>query len=167
MGHCQYQFNPSELYQRTAPGQAPEVTCGALTWPAVDEPEVATIRVGMGSQGAIYEYRPTGNHVARVHDDPYCPAHGGSPEPPPPPVSAGELEQMRQSYLELVAQYQAQQALELEAAGQRQAEQVAGAVQTAQLLTGVDGISEEDVQAAAEHYLAAARDAEGGVTGGQ
>lgn len=145
MGYCTYQYNPSELYKRTAPGTAPEVTCGARTFPAVDDPEVVPVRSHMGSQGAVYEYRHTGNFVARSHDDPYCPAHGGSPEPPPPVVTLDELEARRQAFLELVGRYQAQHLSALPQGSE-----------DAPLAIGVD-ISEEDVREAAERYLADAR----------
>ena len=108
MGFCIYQRNPSELYRRTTPGTAPETVCGGRTFPAVDEPEIVVVKTGMGPDGAIYEYRPTGRHVPRATDDPYCPDHGGSPAPPPPAVEMADLEHAYAAYAELAARYQAQ-----------------------------------------------------------
>ena len=108
MGFCIYQRNPSELYRETQPGTAPEPMCGARTFPAVDEPEVAVVRVGMGSDGAIYEYRPTGNMQPRAQHDPYCPRHGGSPEPAPPPVSQDELQAAWAAYQLMLQRFEGQ-----------------------------------------------------------
>ena len=108
MGFCHYQYNPSELYRRTKPGTAPETTCGGRTFPAMDEPEVVVVRTGMGPDGAVYEYRPTGRSMARAQDDPFCPGHGGSPPPPPPAVTVAELEQAYTAYQELMSRYTAQ-----------------------------------------------------------
>lgn len=108
MGYCSYQRNPSELYRDTKPGTAPETICGARTFPAQDDPELVTVRVGMSSDGAIYETRPSGRYVARPTDDPYCPKHGGSPEPPPPPVDLYDLERAYAMYSELAARFAGQ-----------------------------------------------------------
>lgn len=101
MGQCQYRYNPSEQYQRTKPGQAPETICGARTYPAVDEPEIAAYPRGDGS----VEMRATGRFVPRGYDDPHCPKHGGMEEPPPPPVTMTELEYAYQRYVELSGRY--------------------------------------------------------------
>lgn len=111
-GTCQYLYNPSELYQRTKPGQGIETQCGGRTWPAQDEPELGMVRLGDGT----VEYRPTGRMVERSHPDPYCPAHGGSAEPPPPPVSQAELAAAYERYAEFLARFRAQQAAALAAA---------------------------------------------------
>lgn len=125
MGHCRYAYNPSELYRLTPPGSAPETCCGRPTFPVVDEPETAVIRGPNGEAMAI----PTGRLVAREHDDPYCPMHGGSPEPEPQPLTAGELAAARQLYGSLLARFQAAGTLppgvtestwqEIQAAGRR------------------------------------------------
>lgn len=91
-GLCRYQFNPSELYQRTKHGMGVESHCGSKTFPAVDIPEVYV------DGGQFHE---TGRMVAREHPDPYCPAHGGSPEPPPPPVTKAQLEAARATLADL------------------------------------------------------------------
>jgi hypothetical protein len=109
MGFCSYQHNPSELYRRTKPGTAPETICGARTFPAVDEPEIVVVKTGMGPDGAVYEYRPTGACLARAQDDPYCPEHGGSPPPPPPPVSVAELEHAWSAYQLLSERFASQE----------------------------------------------------------
>ena len=107
MGACTYVFNPSEIYQRTKPGQGVETTCGARTFPAVDDPEIVPVRMpNPGSAEAIWSYLPTGKMLPRSQDDPYCAAHGGSPEPPPPPVSMAELQAAHEAYLELAARFQ-------------------------------------------------------------
>ena len=106
-GHCRYLFNASELYRRTKPGQGVETMCGALTFPAVDDPEIVPVRVNTpGVAEATYSYLPTGKMLPRSHDDPYCPAHGGSPEPPPPPVSMADLQAAHEAYLQLAARFQ-------------------------------------------------------------
>lgn len=108
MGHCQYRWNQSELYQRTKPGQGVETTCGAKTWPAVDEPEIVPIRVPnpAGSAEAVYAYQNTGKFLPRAHEDPFCPQHGGSPEPPPPPVTIEEMQIAYEAYLQLVDRFE-------------------------------------------------------------
>ena len=102
MGQCQYRYNPSEQYQRTKPGMGVETICGAPTYPAVDEPELSAFARSDG----VFEMRPTGRYIPRGHDDPYCPAHGGTHEPPPPPVTVAELESAYQSYMSLAGRYQ-------------------------------------------------------------
>lgn len=79
-----------------------ETICGAPTYPAVDEPELSAFARPDG----VFEMRPTGRLTARGFDDPYCPAHGGTHEPPPPPVTAAELESAYQSYMSLAGRYQ-------------------------------------------------------------
>lgn len=107
MGHCSYIFNPSEIYRRTKPGQGVETMCGALTFPAVDDPEIVPVRVPTpGVAAASYSYLPTGNMLPRSQDDPYCPQHGGSPEPPPPPVTMAQLQAAHEAYLQLAERFQ-------------------------------------------------------------
>lgn len=169
MGFCSYQFNASELYRRTKPGQAPEVTCGARTFPAVDEPEVAVVRTGMGSDGAIYEYRPTGRHIARPTDDPHCPAHGGSPEPPPPPVSLDQLQAMYDAYAELYARYEAEAApfelrpgvpYELPAGVQPAGRHAAPALPGSPVSYDEVRQAAEEIRTAADRFLVGEQDAE-------
>ena len=108
-GSCRYVFNPSELYQRTKPGQGVETVCGAPTWPIADEPEIAARPVRQpGSAEVTFTYIRTGRMLPREVPDPYCPAHGGSAEPPPPPVQMWELEQLYQQYRDLAARFQAE-----------------------------------------------------------
>lgn len=111
MGSCRYQFNPSELYQRTKPGQGVETTCGARTFPANDEPELVIVVTGVdpSSGEKYYDAIRTGRFRPREQDDPYCPAHGGSPEPPPPPVSMAELEAAHAVYAQLATRYAIQE----------------------------------------------------------
>jgi hypothetical protein len=104
MGECRYVFNPSEVYQRSGPGGGVETHCGAVTYPAVDEPELVPVQAADGT----IDYRPSGRLLARVHDDPYCPGHGGTPDPGPVPVSMAELERAHEVYTELAARFQAQ-----------------------------------------------------------
>lgn len=103
-GHCRYAFNASEIYQRAKPGMGVELTCGAATFPANDEPEIVPVRKADGE----YEYRPTGRHLTRAQPDPFCPAHGGTPEPPPPPVDAADVQQAYAQLVTLAHRYQAQ-----------------------------------------------------------
>jgi hypothetical protein len=110
MGGCQYRFNPSELYQRTGPGMAPESHCGGRTYALADEPEMFPVTVVDEDGSARTEYRPTGSFLPRAHDDPYCPAHGGTPPPPPRvltwaelQVQAQELEVQRRSLVDELA----------------------------------------------------------------
>jgi hypothetical protein len=111
VGACTYVFNPSEIYQRTKPGQGVETTCGALTFPAVDDPEIVPVRMKTpGVAEVTWSYLPTGKMQARSQDDPYCPAHGGSPEPPPPPVTMADLQAAHDAYLELAARFEHGQA---------------------------------------------------------
>ena len=101
MSSCQYRYNPSEIYKRTAPGTAPETQCGARTYPAVDEPELAPYPRPDGG----VEIRKTGRLIQRGQDDPYCPAHGGTQEPPPPPVTTEQLQDAYESYVALAQRY--------------------------------------------------------------
>lgn len=103
MGQCQYRYNPSEQYARTTPGTAPETICGARTYPAIDEPELVPV---VAYVGGPVEYRATGRFLPRGFDDPYCPAHGGMPEPPPSPVTMVELDNAYQQYLSLAERFQ-------------------------------------------------------------
>lgn len=101
MGQCQYRYNPSEQYQRTKPGMAPETICGALTYPAVDETE----RIPVARADGVMEMMETGRMIARGYHDPYCPAHGGTVEPPPAPVTLPELENAYTRYHELAQRF--------------------------------------------------------------
>lgn len=101
MGYCSYNYNASEVYQRTKPGMGVETSCGALTYPAVDEPEL----VPMLHPNGDLELRRTGRHLPREQDDPYCPAHGGVEEPDVLPPSLAELEQARRVYSELAQRF--------------------------------------------------------------
>jgi hypothetical protein len=145
-GSCRYQFNPSELYQRTKPGQGIETSCGGLTYPAQDEPELGMVRLGDGT----VEYRRTGRMTERSHPDPYCPRHGGSAEPPPPPVSQAELEAAYQRYAAMAQRFQVEQG-SLAAAAAAAAPELQAAV------------TADQVTAAAQQYadLAAAASAAG------
>lgn len=91
MGSCQYQYNPSEIYQAQHPGMGVESHCGGRTYPAVDEPEMVpmTVRDLEGNAATVYTH--TGNFLPREKDDPYCPRHGGTPEPPPRVLTNMEL----------------------------------------------------------------------------
>lgn len=102
MGQCQYRYNPSEQYQRTKSGMAPETNCGARTYPAVDDPEIMAFARGNGT----VEYRETGRLIPREYDDPYCPHHGGTEEPPPPPTTMADLQSAYEQYLQLAKNYQ-------------------------------------------------------------
>lgn len=102
MSTCQYRYNASEQYQRAKPGMGVETICGARTYPAVDEPEIGAYPRGDGTT----EFRATGKMVRRGFDDPYCPAHGGTPEPPPEPVTLPELENAYERYLLLRERFQ-------------------------------------------------------------
>ena len=104
MGHCGYQYNASEVYRRTPPGGGVETSCGAVTFPAVDEPELVPVR---GADGE-YTWQPTGRFLAREQDDPYCPEHGGTPDPGPLPVSMSELAAAHARYTELAARFENQ-----------------------------------------------------------
>jgi hypothetical protein len=110
MGSCEYRYNVSENYQRTKSGMAPETHCGGRTYPAQDEPELRYIQdlVDNGEGGFVPVDRmvPTGRLVNRDRDDPYCPLHGGCPEPPAVQVTLTEIEQAGRHYQALVAQYQ-------------------------------------------------------------
>jgi len=83
MGSCRYRYNPSELYARTPNGAAPETHCGARTFPLYDEPEIVYRMVEQEGGGPVHQPVATGVFLPRSHDDPYCPAHGGTPEPDP------------------------------------------------------------------------------------
>jgi hypothetical protein len=107
VGHCTYQYNASEIYQRTKPGQGVETVCGGLTFPAIDEPEIVPVRMpNPGVAEAVYSYHATGRMLPRAQADPFCPRHGGSPEPPPPPVTMAELQAAHAAYLELAARFE-------------------------------------------------------------
>jgi hypothetical protein len=104
MGTCQYRYNPSEQYQLQHPGAGIETSCGAQTYPAQDEPELFPVTDVNG----VTVMRETGRLLARAQDDPYCPAHGGMPEPPPPPVTVAELEAAHARYLALSQRFEGQ-----------------------------------------------------------
>ncbi len=104
MGTCQYQYGPSELYQRTRPGTAPETCCGARTWPLHDNPEFVRVTEA-GPDGPVHRMVSTGRLLPRRHDDPYCPAHGGTPAPEQPVVPLAELQAAYDTYMTLAAQY--------------------------------------------------------------
>lgn len=104
MGTCQYRYNPSEQYQLQHPGAGIETSCGARTYPAIDEPELFPVTDVNG----VTVMRETGRTLARAQDDPYCPRHGGMPEPPPPPVTMAELEAAHARYLALSKRYEGQ-----------------------------------------------------------
>ena len=106
MGSCQYRFNLTEIYQKTKPGMGVETHCGGRTYAAVDEPEMLPMTIRDDNGDAHTEYVHTGSYLPREVDDPHCPAHGGTPEPPPrikttaELISAGQaLEAARQEYL--------------------------------------------------------------------
>lgn len=81
MGRCIYRFNPSEHYQRTPPGCAPETHCGAETYPIYDEPELV-YRLVQAPDGSTAQHPvESGVLLPRREDDPYCPEHGGTPKP--------------------------------------------------------------------------------------
>lgn len=101
-GQCQYRYNPSEQYQRTKPGMAPETICGARTYAAVDEPEIMGFPRGDGT----VEFRASGKMVPRGYADPHCPMHGGTPEPPPEPVSMNQLQNAYEQYLTLAQRFE-------------------------------------------------------------
>ena len=129
MGQCQYTYNPSEQYQRTKPGMAPETICGARTHPAVDEPELVPMPRGDGTT----EFRESGRVVARGYADPYCPVHGGSPEPPQPPVTMPEIENAYANYMTLAQRFQGAVPTELptpEQIAQLMAQQLAAPVKS-------------------------------------
>jgi hypothetical protein len=104
MGYCQYCYNPSEQYQLQHPGAGIETSCGRPTYPAVDEPELFPVTDING----VTVMRETGRLLPRAQHDPYCPYHGGSPEPPPPPVSQAELQVAYTRYRELAQRYEGQ-----------------------------------------------------------
>lgn len=166
MGICQYRYSPSEQYQRTRPGMAPESCCGAPTYHLADEPEMALVSVRYGDE-VVDEWHPTGRMVPRAHPDPYCPAHGGTPEPPPPPVSMSDLELAHAQYLELAQRFQEQTGGAITAAVPEPAalaaptefDRVAAQADVSALEPPVTA---EDVQAAAANYAALAAGQQGG-----
>jgi len=113
MGTCQYRFSATESYKRTLPGMAPESCCGARTYPAQDEPELAAVQIEFSPQERLdaglapgqqaYRQMFTGRYVNRAQDDPHCPAHGGSAPPPPEAPSWEQIEAARQRYEDLAA----------------------------------------------------------------
>ena len=92
MGGCQYRFNPTEQYQRTKPGMGLETHCGGRTYPAFDQPEIVPVTVRDPNGDVRTEWVHTGEFLSRDHDDPYCPAHGGTPAPPPRVLTMAELQ---------------------------------------------------------------------------
>lgn len=119
MGYCKYVYNPSEIYQRSKPGQGVETSCGAETYPAIDEPEIILVTTRMEVDPSnpqlgsvpVSDWRWTGNYIAREQDDPYCPMHGGSPEPEQAPVSMAELEAAYNHYQALAEGFRGQVAI--------------------------------------------------------
>ena len=107
MGGCQYRFNASEQYARQTPGAGVETHCGGRTYPLHDEPEMMPVTVRDGDT-TWTDYRHTGEYLPRAQDDPYCPAHGGTPAPPPRVLTAVELgtraEQLELQRREFVAE---------------------------------------------------------------
>lgn len=104
VGSCRYPFNPSEMYQRTKPGMGVETHCGARTYAALDDPELVALTQPDGTTRVA----PTGRMLPRPAADPYCPDHGGTPEPPAEPVSVAELEAAHSAYVTLVERFQTQ-----------------------------------------------------------
>lgn len=157
MGTCRYAYNPSESYQRTPPGCGAESHCGAQTWPLVDEPELRLVSAFDEASGAVLDRLvPTGRLVAREQDDPYCPLHGGSPQPPPPDVTMAELEQAHHAYMSLASRFQGQQPGAIAEAVPEPVALAAGASEFNQVigqadLTALDDISPEQLRAAADH----------------
>ena len=169
-GHCSYVFNPSEIYQKTKPGMGVETTCGALTWPAADEPEVVARAVRQpGIAEVTYQYLHTGRMLPREHPDPYCPAHGGSPEPPPPPVTMDELEAAHTWYAQLAARFQAESGA-IPVAVPAPA-QISPAMATAPAPVTPAPVTLAELHAAADHYeqlaAQAGQDPIAGVSGEQ
>lgn len=111
--YCRYRYSPTELYQRTKPGTAPETHCGARTYYAYDEPELVPQTVTDDDGQPITIHVRTGRMLARVLPDPYCPAHGGTPEPQPEQLHMAELEAAHAAYLQLAGQYAAQLGVKL------------------------------------------------------
>ena len=107
MGSCQYRYNASEIYQKQTPGAGTETHCGGRTWPALDEPEMVPVTVRDG-EDVRTEYHHTGQWLPRAADDPHCPAHGGTPEPPPRVLTwvelAGQGEQLESARRAYVAE---------------------------------------------------------------
>jgi hypothetical protein len=102
MGACQYRYNPSEQYQMQVPGGGTESHCGGRTYPIFDEPEFAPVwRQDPGAAAPHQVFVPTGRHLARAADDPYCPRHGGTEPPPEPQVSYAEVLAAQQHFQEL------------------------------------------------------------------
>jgi hypothetical protein len=106
-GSCQYRFTATELYQRTAPGTAPESHCGARVFAMRDEPEVVPQTVRAPDGELMTAFVKTGRMLPREHPDPHCPEHGGTPEPEPDPsFDLAQLEAAHAAYLQVASQYQ-------------------------------------------------------------
>lgn len=143
MGTCQYRFNPSEMYQRSQPGMGVETSCGARTYAAIDDPELAPLT---GLDGTV-QWKLTGRMMPRSHDDPYCPGHGGTPEPPEPPVTQAELQAAHDQFAELAARFQRQSGLVPSVAAAELASEAPGqlpaAAQVYQTATGTLPVPEQ------------------------
>lgn len=103
-GYCVYRYNPSEIYQRSKPGQGVETVCGAPTFPANDIPEI----VNVPDEDGNLVWKHTGRFVTRVERDPHCPKHGGSSKPPEPPVSASDVAKAQARLQSIQSRYNAQ-----------------------------------------------------------
>lgn len=108
MGACVYRYNPSEIYRMRVPGAGVETHCGGRTYPMVDEPEMVPVTVRDPDGATRTEYQHTGEYLPRAEHDPYCPAHGGVPEPPrrvlTPVELAGQAESLELARRNLVAE---------------------------------------------------------------
>jgi hypothetical protein len=71
-GSCTYSYNPTERYQHPEWGSE----CGRVTFAGYEEVEVPRLIEG----NVIIEKKL----VERDQPDPWCPAHGGTPDPTPP-----------------------------------------------------------------------------------
>lgn len=113
MGSCRYQYNPSEQYQNRVHGGGTETHCGGETFHLEDQPEMlpVTVRDNDGNVTTVYQH--TGQYLPREDPDPYCPRHGGTPEPPPRVLTWQELKEGAERLEMERRQYVAQ----LEAAG--------------------------------------------------
>jgi hypothetical protein len=126
-GACRYSYNPSETYQRTRPGYGVETHCGAITFAALDDPEI----VALTQPDGTVKFAHTGRMLPRSYPDPYCEFHGGTPEPPAPPVSVAELEAAHTAYVELAGRFQMQAGGALTAAVEAPAELAAAPAELA------------------------------------
>jgi hypothetical protein len=83
-GTCRYTFNPSERYRDGTNGDH----CGAVTYAITDVPDMRIVPLPDGSAQLV----DTGLKMSREIPDPYCPQHGGTPDPDAPaePVPSAE-----------------------------------------------------------------------------